>query len=100
MKQPPVGKVCAWNERGVDDEPGRASPRFSGHLRASACICGHLPASGRCLLARPQVLRASILFYFVSSAGSLLMQRMMSEARDFSTIIYRPSSDVSGGRLA
>ena len=59
-----------------------------------ADICGHLRTSERCFLAGRQVLRAFILFHFVSSAGSLLVKRVMSQERDFSTIIYRPWSIV------
>ena len=39
MEQKSVGKVCACNDLGRHDVPGPARPRFSGHLRASACIC-------------------------------------------------------------
>ena len=38
MKQVSMGKVCEWKERGLHDAPGAAGCRFSGHLRASACI--------------------------------------------------------------
>ena len=81
-----VGKLCQRNERGVQDAPSPAGCRFSVHLPVSACICGHLPASGRCLIAIHQVPRTGILFHLRGSAGSLLMKRVMSEARDFSTI--------------
>ena len=84
MEKTSVGKLCQRNERGLHDAPGAARPRFSLHLRASAYICLHLycPLStAHCSL-------------FLASAGSLLMRRVMSEGRDFSTIIYRPSSDV------
>ena len=38
MKKMSVRKLCQRNERGRHDAPGPAGCRFSGHLRASACI--------------------------------------------------------------
>ena len=39
MEQASVGKVCEWNDLGVDDALGAAGCRFSLHLPASADIC-------------------------------------------------------------
>ena len=60
MKQASVEKVCAWNERGLQDAPGPARCRLSLHLRASACICGHFRTSEpETLNLKPETLMAS-----------------------------------------
>ena len=56
MKKVSAGKVCECTDLGRHDTISPAHPRFSGHLRTSADICGHLRGFA-CIISRHLNLR-------------------------------------------